>query len=389
MYTHIVIHYDEIGLKKKNRNYFEDALKINVQRKLKGLPISVNKQYGRFVCLINDEVSEKEVIERLSLVPGISSFSFSLACNLDIKQISEKAIMLLSKKEFNSFKIETKRGNKSFKTTSIEVNKIVGADVVTNLNKKVNLSNPQETIFIEICEKKAFVYDNKQTSISGLPIREKNSVVCSLSGGLDSPVSSYLMMKRGCQVVFAHVQNNTQTNQKLEEKILSLVKVLTNIQLKSKLIIIPFSEIQKQIITYVPSDYRMIIYRRFMMKLLEKIVAKEKAFAIVTGDSVGQVASQTLENINAIYDATTTPIFAPLIGLNKEEIVTISKKIKTYDISIKPYPDCCSFMIAEHPKTKVSIDEIKNIENNIPDKEKHIEDALSKIKKFNFVYQKE
>jgi tRNA uracil 4-sulfurtransferase len=390
MYTHIVVHYDEIGLKKKNRGYFEDALKTNLQRKLNDfIDIKVNKQYGRIVCTLNNTKPSEEIIERLSFIPGIASFSFSLVSDLDINNISKKTIELLSNKEFNSFRIDSKRGNKSFKLTSMDVNKKIGAVVVEKFNKKVDLTTPEKTVFIEICEKDVFIYDQKHYGVSGLPIREKNSVVCSLSGGLDSPVSAYMLMKRGCQVIFAHVQNNTQTNKKLEEKIINLVKILTNIQLKSKLIIIPFSEIQTQITSYVPSDYRMIIYRRFMMKLLEKIVKKEKAFAIVTGDSVGQVASQTLENINAIYAATTTPIFSPLIGLNKEEIITISKKIGTYNTSIQPYPDCCSFMVADHPKTKAVLEEINTIENNIPNKEELLEKALANVREHIFKYKKE
>ncbi len=389
MYTHIIIHYDEIGLKKKNRSYFEDALKTNIQRKLKDLPLSIYKQYGRLVATINQKTTTEEIKKRLSFVPGISSFSFGFSTNLDVQEFSEKSISILSEQTFKTFKVETKRSNKMFKLTSIDINKKVGENILNHLNKKVDLTNPEKTIFIEVCEKNAFVYDNKHYGISGLPIRKNNSVVCSLSGGLDSPVSAYLMMKRGCEVIFAHVQNNTLTNQKLEEKICDLVKQLTKVQLKSKLYIIPFSDIQKKLIMYVPSEYRMIIYRRFMFKIIEEIVKKEKAFAVVTGDSVGQVASQTLENISVIYDACSVPIFSPLIGCNKEEIVQVAKKIGTYDISIKPYPDCCSFMVAEHPITKGSLKDIKHIEEKIPDKQKMIEEVLLKLKKKEMVYEKE
>jgi tRNA uracil 4-sulfurtransferase len=388
MYTHVIIHYDEIGLKKKNRAYFEDALKKNIQFKLKNNISSIYKIRGRLVCEITKDTNKEQIINKLLLMPGVAFFSFAVKTTLDIEDISKKTLSLLSK-DVKSFKIDTKRGNKQYELTSIDVNKIVGQKIVNALKLKVDLTSPSVTAYIELCDKESFIYTQKTNGISGLPIREKNKVVCSLSGGLDSPVSAYMMMKRGCQVVFVHVQNNTQTNKDLEKKIKDLVKILTNIQLKSTLLIIPFSEIQKQIIAYVPADYRMIIYRRFMMKLIEKIVDTENAFAIVTGDSVGQVASQTLENIQAIYNATTKPVFSPLIGLNKEEIITVAKKINTYETSIKPYPDCCSFMIAVHPKTKACLTEVTTIEENIPNKQKLIEDALLNTKKYDFVYEKE
>ncbi len=389
MYTHIIVHYDEIGLKKKNRGYFENSLVRNLRQKTKDLSLKINKQYGRIVCLLDDPKKMPTLVERFSFVSGVAYFSFGVSTSLDILEISQKAIDLVKNKTFNSFKIETKRGNKSFSYTSMDVNKIVGEKIQAIYKKKVNLSNPDKTIFIEICEKNAFIYDEKHFGISGLPIREDNKVICSLSGGLDSPVSAYMLMKRGCQVVFAHIQNNTQTNKQLEEKITSLVKTLTNIQLKSKLLIIPFSDIQKKIIMFVPSEYRMIVYRRFMMKIIEQLSKKENAFAIVTGDSVGQVASQTLENIGSIYDACSIPIFSPLIGLNKEEIVTISKKIKTYEHSIKPYPDCCSFMVADHPKTKTFVKEIKDVESKIPNKQQLIDNAIKNVREKVFRYKED
>jgi thiamine biosynthesis protein ThiI len=205
-----------------------------------------------------------------------------------------------------------------------------------------------------------------------------------LSGGIDSPVASYLMMKRGCKVVFVNIYNQTQVDRSVLSKIDKIVNELTKFQGKSRLYVVPFANIQKQIIMNVPSKYRMVIYRRFMFRIMNLISQKEKTKAFVTGDSVGQVASQTLENINSIYDASELPILCPLIGMNKEEIIEISKFIGTYEHSIIPFPDCCSFMIAQHPETKSRLDDIKKIEENIENIDELVASCVEEAEVRNF-----
>jgi thiamine biosynthesis protein ThiI len=205
----------------------------------------------------------------------------------------------------------------------------------------------------------------KEQGMGGLPVGTAGKIVCLLSGGIDSPVASAMMMKRGAEVIFVHCYNKTINEVGVEQKIKDLVAQLSKIQGKSSLYIVPFDELQRAVIANVQADLRMIVYRRLMFKIAEAIVEKEGAQAIVTGDSLGQVASQTLENLNVVYDATDLLKFAPLIGMNKREVVDIAQKIGTYGISIRPYGDCCSLMIAQHPETRSDLAVVKSQEKKL------------------------
>ncbi len=381
----ILIHYSEIGLKTGNRAFFENKLIENIKKKIK-TSVSVQKRYGKILIEFKEKPKVEKIINDLKFLPGVSNFSIALKAKLDLESIKEKIIVLLKDKKFESFKVISKRSNKAFELNSMELNKKIGAFVVEKYSKKVDLHSPELKIFIEVTEKETLVYCEKINGLNGLPTGSSGKVIASLSGGIDSPVASFLMMKRGCKIIFVHILNKTINTNSVESKIDSLVKELTKIQLDSKLYLIPFEEIQKELIKFIPSKYRMIIYRRFMMKLINKIALKEKAKAIVTGDSLGQVASQTIENIQCIYNATNYPIFNPLIGLNKEEIIKISKKIKTYDYSIMPYGDCCSFMIAKHPETKANLEKIIELEKQIPNQKKLIKNAIQETEKKTFKF---
>ncbi|MBS1266223.1 MAG: tRNA sulfurtransferase [Candidatus Woesearchaeota archaeon] len=382
----ILVHYGEIGLKGENRPYFERAL-VKTLRQFEFK--KVYKRYGRIVCDLIKSKENKEpylnkIIEQLSLIPGITSFSFAIKCDLKLDNIIKNVKQIIKNKKFDSFRIQTKRSNKNFKHNSQQTNTIVGQEIV-NLGHKVDLDNPELTIYIEITEVETFVYTRKNKGIGGLPVPTAGKVICSLSGGIDSPVAAFMSMKRGCQVIAVHFFNSTQNEAGLLTKLESIAQELSKIQLSLKLYTVDFEQIQKQIIMNIPAEYRMIIYRRFMMFIANKIAVKEKAKAIITGDSIGQVASQTLENINAIYDASQLPVLAPLIGLNKQEITGLAKKIGTYKHSILPYGDCCSYMIAKHPITRSELDEIITLEKNIENKKELIDSALenTKIKKYN------
>ncbi|MBR9683913.1 tRNA 4-thiouridine(8) synthase ThiI [Candidatus Woesearchaeota archaeon] len=383
--NHIIIHYSEIGTKGNNRDFFEKKLVENIKKSLGDVVSKVYRRYGRIIGVLQKKIEVSEVVEVLDKLPGISNFSFALKSKLDIKDIKKKAVEVLREQEFTSFKAETKRSNKDFPLTSPEVNGEVGGAVIEELGKKVDVKNPEMRVFIEIGEKEAFVYSYKYSGVGGLPVGTAGKVISSLSGGIDSPVASFLLMKRGCKVIFVHILNKTQARGALT-KVEELVEQLTKIQLNSKLYIVPFEKIQKEIIMKVPSKLRMIVYRRFMMQIINQIVKMEGAKGIVTGDSVGQVASQTLENINCIYDAASWPVFAPLIGTNKEEIVNLAKQIGTYELSIQPYPDCCSFMIAKHPETKGNLKVVQEVEAAIEDAEKLIAESVvgAEVKKFSF-----
>ena len=386
--THIIVHYSEIGIKKSNRFIFENQLLRNISDSCKEELLSSFKRYGRLLLVLKENSNLDTLKRILENTPGISSFSFSYSCDRDISLIKKLAFDIAKsrEKEFSNFRITTKRSFKKFPLTSQEADAEIGADIFMKLKKAVKLKGAELDIGVEITEKEVFVYTNKDTfrGIGGLPVGSTGKLVCSLSGGIDSPVSGYMLNKRGCKVIYVHIQSNNLVTKEVEDKIFKLCNVLKNFQGHTKLYVVPFSEIQKQLLMVVPADYRMIIYRRFMFRIINKIADKENALGIITGDSVGQVASQTLENLNCIYEATKFPVFSPLIGLNKEEIITIAQKIGTYDISIIPYPDCCSFMVAEHPKTKGSIADVKYIENNIKDIEILVNEAISCSKIYNF-----
>ncbi len=364
--THLVIHYSEIGVKGKNRKSFEELLATNIRRQI---GLSVKRRYGKLIC--KAEEAEPEILkEKLSCIAGIAYFAFAELTELNINKIKNKALDIASKKQFNNFRVVASRSNKRFPLNSLEINREVGGYLAEKLGKEVKLKGAELKIYIEIGEKEAVIYSEKFPGIGGLPVGSSSKVVCSLSGGLDSPVAGFMMMKRGCPVVFTHFYH------KPFNKIKVLVKTLARFQPTTKLYAVPFNEIQKAIIISSPAKYRMIVYRRFMMRLLNKIAEKEKAKAIVTGDSVAQVASQTLENLEVIYIASDRIVLTPLIGLNKQEIIELAKRIDSYKVSIQPYADCCSYLVAEHPATKTNINTILDIEAKITGKDKLIERAL-------------
>lgn len=373
-----IIHYNEIGLKGKNRGFFEKKLIENIKKKIKGVK-AVDRRYGKIIIEFETEKENDELIKQLALIPGVSSFAFPLRANSSEKDIVDKTIELLSAKKFDTFRVTTTRSNKLFPKNSNEVNILLGDAIRKHFNRKVDLSHPELTLRVEITEKETLINDQKFKGIGGLPVSSSGKVVTLLSGGIDSPVAAYLMAKRGLKNIFCHVQNKTMGGDREgKEKIKKLVAQLAEIQGESKLYIVPFEEIQKAIIAFVPAEFRMIIYRRFMMRIAQAIAGLEKAKGIVTGDCVGQVASQTIENINCVYEGLELPILPPLMGMNKEEIIEIAKKIGTYELSIIPYPDCCSFLIAKHPETRARIEKIKTLENLISNKETLIDNCIKK-----------
>ncbi len=373
----ILIHYGEIGIKGKNRAVFENCLVRNIKKALGNEIEKIYREYGRILVKEGERANYEMLKEKLAKIPGIENFSFAYEVDLDIEEMKKIAMEIAKNEKFSTFKISARRSNKEFPYSSMQINEIVGEEIKEKLNKKVKLENPELTIFIEVGNKKAYVYKEKYSGIGGLPVGSQGKVVALLSGGIDSPVAAWLMIKRGCSVVFIHFYNESLVSS--PKKVEEIIEKLTEYQLSSKAYFIPFGTLQYEIIKNVQSKYRMIIYRRVMTKIANEIASMEKAKAVVTGDSIGQVASQTLENIHCIYDASDLPVLSPLIGMDKREIIDMAKKIGTYEISIKPYDDCCSFMVAKHPATKASLDKIKEMEKKIIfDIEEIIEKARTK-----------
>lgn len=376
MTSKIIIHYSEIALKGENRSFFEQKLINNIKTALGKSSKKVYKKYGKIVCDLAVNADIKIVKKILGNIPGIAYFSFAETARFEIEDIKKKTIHLLKNIDFKTFKVDSKRSNKNFPYTSREINEKLGEHVIKRLNKKAKMKEPDVKVFIEVSEKEAYVYTEKHKGVGGLPVTSSGKVVCLLSGGIDSPVAAYLMMKRGCKVIFVHVLNKSLTTKRVVNKINKIVKELSKFQSSSKLYIVPFEGIQKEIISKVDSKNRMIIYRRFMALIANRVAFKENAKMIVTGDSIGQVASQTLENLKVIYDASTLPILSPLIGLNKEEIIIMAKNIGTYEHSIIPYPDCCSFMISKHPETRAELENIKGKEVLIINRDELVKNSI-------------
>ncbi len=353
-----VVHYSEIALKGKNRSYFERKLVENLRSKIrKSENCRIRREYGRIVV----ESDNPGIAEVLKKTPGVKYSALAEVADLDIESICEKAI--LTSPDSGTFKVDTRRSNKEFPLTSIEVNRTVGERILRAKNLRVDLHNPDRIIYVEISSNHAYIYSERIEGVGGLPVGVSGRVVSLLSGGIDSPVASFLAMKRGAEVVLVHFFNSTIHSQSVRKKILDLAEKLSEIH-GVRLYMVPFRDVQMEIIRCIPSDHRMVVYRRSMMRMASMIAEKEGAKAIVTGDSLGQVASQTLQNLRVIYSAAKYPVLPPLIGLDKDEVVEIARRIGTYEISILPYEDCCSLLVSRHPVTGAELAEVERMEEN-------------------------
>ncbi len=362
----IICHYGEIALKGDNRKFFEEKLVENIKRSLKYNGVLFNyvqRISGRI--LVEFEGGLSPAVLALQKVFGITYFAFAQQCDLNIKAIKEKSVEVLKNEDFESFKVETKRGNKNFNLTSQQVNEQVGEYVMDGLSKKVDLHNPDIILFIEITEKYAFLYTKKNTGPGGLPLGVSGKAISLISGGIDSPVASYLMMKRGVENIFVHFYSNQQGYEQSLEKVRDILRVLKNYQEKIKIYFVPFGDAQKENVLKTKSDFRVVLYRRLMFLLANEIALQENAKALITGESVGQVASQTLDNMLVVEDAVSLPVLRPLTGWDKQEIMDLAKKINTYEISILPHLDCCSMFTPDHPATKANLKDVKSQEKKL------------------------
>ena len=376
----VIIHYDEIFLKGKNRYTFEKILADNIKAKAKELIGDMRREPGQIVLEIAQNADAKKIKDIISKVPGIAHFSLAKKVLLSLEQIKKESIDILKDKQFETFKVDTARHHKENEFKSEELNRTIGELVLNKYsNKKVQMKNPDLILKIEISVKDAYISAEQIKGVGGMPTNQKQKVVALLSGGLDSPVAAYLMMKRGCEVILVHFQNENQMTQSVQGKIIQLSEQLSKYQQHTKLYIIPFEEIQKQIIMNVNSTLRMLVYRRFMLRIASEIATQEKAKFLIVGDSLSQVASQTFDNIGATYEAADKHVFSPVIGLDKKEIIAVARQIGTYEISSLPYGDCCSYFIPKHPELKSTTGLLRQQEEKF-EMQKLIDDAVSKAK---------
>jgi len=359
----VLIRYHEIALKKGNRPYFIDLLKRNLVASLRDLKLREAKTLqARILLTFDNHADEEEIGKRLQRVFGIANFSFVDRQRADIDALRDGILDRLDGREFESFRIDARRADKSFPLTSPEINRVLGAAVKDKTGARVNLEHAALTIDVEILPECAFFSFDKIPGPGGLPVGGSGRVVSLISGGFDSPVAAYRMMQRGCRLAFVHFHSAPYLDRTSQEKCRELVQLLTRHQLRSRLYLVPFGEIQRTIVAGVLRPLRVVLYRRMMLRIAEAIARKEKALALATGESLGQVASQTLENMAVIQQAAALPILRPLVGMDKQEIIDQARRIGTFDISSQPDEDCCQLFVPKHPATKSRLADVEKAE---------------------------
>lgn len=349
----VLIRYHEIALKKGNRRYFTELLKRNILAAVKDFgPKEIRSLPARILVTFKNHPASADLIERISAVFGVANFSLVERVDRDLEALRRQILTALNGHSFESFRIETQRGDKSFPLGSPEINRQLGAAVKEKANARVDLEHPEFTVIVEILPNDAFFGFNKIAGAGGLPVGSSGRVVALISGGIDSPVAAYRLMQRGCRMIFVHFHSVPYQDRTSQEKVRRLVQRLTRHQFTSRLYLVPFGEIQRQIVAAVARPLRVVLYRRMMLRISETIARKDKAKALVTGESLGQVASQTLDNMAVIQQATRLPILRPLVGMDKQEIIDQARRIGTFEISSIPDQDCCQLFVPAHPATK-------------------------------------
>lgn len=363
-----IIHYHELALKGRNRDYFEQRLVRNIRTALKDLGATrIESLRSRIRVILPDRVTDQAAIDRLIRVFGIANFSLAQAVPLNLTKPDLGELMsgigeAVKDRSFDTFRVTAKRADKRLTLTSMDVERRVGKYVCELTGKKVNLTDPDLTIYVELLARDAYYFTEKIQGPGGMPVGVSGTVACLISGGIDSPVAAYRMMKRGCHAIFVHFSGRPLVSRASEDKVRELVQILTAYQYRSRLYVVPFGEIQREIVAHAPAPYRVVLYRRLMVRIAGELAQREQCWGLVTGDSLGQVASQTPENLSVIEEAAELPMLRPLIGMDKIEITDQAERIGTFSTSIEPDQDCCSLFTPPHPSTKTRIDDIRKVE---------------------------
>lgn len=379
-YDHILIRYGELGLKGKNINQFIQQLQKNVQEAVKEFPnVRVNRSQGRMFVVLNGHDPEP-VIEKCKNVFGIYSMSLAMKVANEEEAMKEGALEALKQHiDAKTFKVSVRRANKQFPKTSQQMNQILGAHLLKNTTGfKVDVHQPDVEINVEIREKATYIMSSVIRGAGGLPVGTGGKTLLLLSGGIDSPVAGYLMMKRGVQLEMIHFHSPPFTSERAKQKVLDLTKVLTNFGGPIKVHLVPFTKLQQEIFKQIPDRYGMTVMRRIMFTISERVCNSENILSLTTGESLGQVASQTLASMNVINEVTNLPVLRPLVALDKEEIMDIAQKIGTYDISIRPYEDCCTIFVPKSPVTNPTRKKVNFLESKA-DFTELIEEAIEGI----------
>ena len=370
-YSHIICHYSEIGLKGKNRPYFVKTLQNNIRyavdRSVPELVKNVEKTHDRLIISLNEGVKDSYdlLFETLRAVFGIAYFCPALMIDNDLDSIKINAIKILENEEFQSFRVTARMANSVSLYSKMYIHEHVGSFIQNKFKKNVNLNHPDITCYIDTIKEGTFIYIDKIKGMGGMPVGTGGKGVVLLSGGIDSPVAAFYMIKRGMVAIYVHFHSLPHVSPASIEKVKHLVKILSKYQKRPKLFMIPFSEIQEEILEKNSDKYRLLLYRRMMLRIANKIALNERAKAVITGEALGQVASQTVENLGAVDSVSKLPVFRPLIGLDKQEIINTGKKINTYSISIRPHEDCCTLFLPQKPATKATPEKLDIEENKM------------------------
>jgi tRNA uracil 4-sulfurtransferase len=373
----VIVHYQEIALKGRNRPWFIARLVRNLREVTRGLGVTdVRALMGRIELTLGNRQGGQargtgtedvwpELKTRLARVFGIANYSLARRVSLeplDLDAVAGAILADLGERHPASFRVAARRADKRFPLTSPRLEYEVGGRIKDARGWRVDLTNPELIIHLEVLSHEAFYFFDKERGAGGLPTGVSGRVACLLSGGIDSPVAAYRMMRRGCPVALIHFHSYPILSRASQEKVRELAALLARYQLRSKLYLVAFGEIQQQIVLTVPGPMRVVVYRRLMLRIAERLARAWGARALVTGEVIGQVASQTLENMSVIGQAATLPILRPLVGMDKDEITAEAQRLGTYSISIIPDQDCCTLFTPRHPTTRARVHEVDRAE---------------------------
>jgi len=381
----IIIRYCEIHLKGKNRGHFEKLLKENIKRSLKGINFTFTVMHSRYLIENFDEADYDLITEKLAKIPGIHTYSRALVVESDFEKIFEAASELC-KDKVGTFKVATNRADKTFTPSSMETSMLLGGRLLSLYAKniKVDVKNPSFTVYVDIREDgKTFVYTDVVHCLSGMPVGSAGKGLLLISGGIDSPVAGYMTCKRGMKLDCLHFHSFPYTGEAAKEKVIELTKKVGEYNGGINLYVVSFTHIQEAIHKHCPEEFMITLMRRFMMRIAERLAIQQGDQAIITGESLGQVASQTIESITSSNSVVTMPVLRPLIAFDKIDIIEISRKIDTYETSILPYEDCCTVFLPKFPAIKPNLERVKKAEAKL-DVEGLIEEAFRNVEKYVF-----
>ena len=377
-YNHIMVRFGEMSTKGKNKKDFIKVLAKNIRASLSDFEgVEIISRFDHIYVKLNDN-DPKRVIEVLQDVSGIQGLSLVLKTNDDIENLKKVCLELVKQEEGKTFKVHSKRANKNYPIISDQINREIAKVILQNTELKVDVHNPDILVSIEIRDDGAYVFTHTYKGAGGYPLGVGGKIMHMLSGGIDSPVAAFLLMKRGIKIECIHFASPPYTNVGVIEKLKDLLGKLNKYQPEIRLNIIPFTKLQEEIYKQSDESYAITIMRRMMFRLADRLAKRRRCLAISSGESVGQVASQTLDSMNVINAVSNMPVLRPVVCYDKTEIIDLAKKIDTFDISIRPFEDCCTIFAPKNPKTKPSLEKVLEYEAKW-DYESMIDEALKNV----------